>query len=141
MEFFVTLPISLLIFILMGFVIHQKYAESMETKIHLDGKRVVRRVADNINTICKAGDGYSTQFVLPGRIYGHNNYAIAFYSNETVVWMYSEGDTWMASLITSQIECRPGACDSVGGVETINVNKNIRLGVENEDGVIWIERI
>jgi uncharacterized protein (UPF0333 family) len=141
MEFFVTLSISLLIFIIIGFVIHQKYAESVETKIHLDGKRVVRSIADNINTVSKSGDGYYTYLTLPGRIYGYGNYTVGFYGGEAVVWVYSDVDVWSEYLITSQVDCGPEICDSTANVKTIRINESLRVKIGNKDGVVWIDEV
>ena len=138
LEFFVTVSIIFLVFIVAGFVVHQKYVESAETKTHIDGNRMVRSIADNINTVSKSGDGYFTYLTLPGGLYGYDNYTIEFYRDEAVTWVRSGYDVWTESLITSQIECGPEICDSTAEVKIIRVNESLRMRIENKDGIIWL---
>lgn len=142
MEFLITTALVLVVFTVSGLLINQKFVESTDVKVDIEGKSVVRRIAGNINAVSKAGNGYSTQFTLRGTLYGGNDYNVTFYDNEAAVWVYSGNNIWMAPLITTKIDCNPPTCSLAGGIKVIHIGGGMtKLAVENINGTISLEKV
>lgn len=138
-EFLVTMALILLILIILGFIIHQKYIATNDLKVDIKGGRIVGSIAANINEIYISGSGYSQYLELPYQVYG-NNYTVKFYYNEPVVEVSALGMTWSSPLYTPWVNCSLNICYTEGGITTMNVNSSIRVRARNKNGVIYLER-
>lgn len=150
-EFIIVLAITVLIFMVMGIVIYQKYSRTAELKISMHGNRVARMIADNINEISAVGSGYSLILNLPARLEGGWNYTISFFRSEPTVFMHGggfiRGDIlyWSAPLYTENIVCLLPECNNLCNATPDETclkvgDDSIDVRVVNEDGIIFLTR-
>jgi len=104
-EFMVVSGLVILVFIVLGIVVQQKIQEAAAFKIDVHGRRVVYKVASNINEIESVGDGYAQCFTLPGRLYGDRKFMLRFYTDEPLVYVLTQDLSWTAPLYTVDIQC------------------------------------
>ena len=140
LEFLVTMSFILILLIILGYVIHEKYAKTNDLKLHIVGMRVSKTIADNMNEISSVGDGYSQYFTFPARLYG-NNYTLRFYSQEAGVTVDSKM-TWWAPLFTTKINCGmkecDGMCNKTGREVCMQVNERITAKIVNRGGNVLL---
>jgi len=137
-ELLITLSLTLLIFIIISFVIFQKFNATTDMKFDMRGQRIANSIAENINEIAIVGDGYSHYFTLPGDIQGLP-YMIRFYANESIVEVNTLDMTWASSLSTPRVTCILDICSSDGKITTMQVNETRIVRIENIDGVIYLK--
>ncbi len=137
MEFLISISLVLIIFMIMGIVIYQKYVGVTDTKIDIAGRHTADTIAENINEISSVGNGYSQFFTLPGEIYG-DSYTVEFYKNEPAVFVKS-GMTWSSPLFTTNITCLMSICETSGDITRINLNSTKKVRISNHEGVVYLE--
>lgn len=138
-EFLMATSLILIIFMIMGFVIYQKYVAVTDIKIDIAGRHIANIIAGNINEISGAGDGYSQYLNLPAGIYG-NSYVVEFYKDEPTVFVRSEM-TWSAPLFTTKINCNMAICSTSGGKIVMNINNSTMVKVINRNETIYLDAL
>ena len=136
MEFLITVFLIMLLFIIMGFFIYQKYVTSTYIKLNIAGQQLTNSIADSINEISAVGDGYYQYITLPASIYGES-YTVRFYKNEPTIFVYTDVMSWSAPLVTSNIGCgRRGICLT----KYNDTNKEIYMHITNRTEVKLVNR-
>ncbi|MBD3260291.1 MAG: hypothetical protein GF334_01215 [Candidatus Altiarchaeales archaeon] len=117
-EFLVSVSAILIIFIVAGFFVFEKVIQITDYKVNIQGKRLSKSFADNINSVTAAGDGYSQRMYLPNYLYAGREYELVFYENDPRIHLhgssFSTGDDlfFSAPLSTDLIECNLRECFS-----------------------------
>lgn len=147
-EFLVVLAMVLMLFVIMGYVIHQKYVRSDDLKTELHGKRIVYAVAESINKISTVGDGYSQYLDLPGGLSGNREYSIVFYRGEPKIFLQGSslvgGSTmvWSAPLFNQEIYCVLGECNNrcnkTRDQLCLQVNDSLKIRASNYEGAVYL---
>ena len=147
-EFLVVLAVVLVIMVVMGFFVYQKFIRGDELKILINGIRVVNTVASSINEINAVGDGYSQNFDIPRSLYGSRDYKIRLFDNESAVYIeggsFLRGITlvWSAPLGTQRVncvmaECNTG-CNRTTKDECLQVNDSMSIRAVNHNGIVYL---
>lgn len=147
-ELLVVLSVIVVIMVVMGFFLYQKYVRGSELKIFVHGIRIVNMIADNVNEINAVGSGYSQHFTLPESLYGNREYTVSFFQNESTV--YLKGGSflrgielyWSAPVSTTKVNCLMSECNT-GCNKTANevclrVNGTMYIRVTNENEVVYL---
>ena len=138
MEFLITMSLILIIFIIIGFVIFQKFNSTTYMKFDIRGQDVANSIADGINGMAIAGDGYYLYFTLPGDIQGMP-YTVSFYVNESMLELNALDMTWASPMSTPRINCTMSICSSDDQKTVMSVNETRRITIENVDEVIYLK--
>ena len=145
-EFMVILGVTLLIFIMLGYMVFQNHLKSSDLKVYISGVHLANHISDSINTLNAVGLGYSTTLSIPDTLYGHRDYRISFFENESSVFVtgssFAKGHelTYSSPVSTSSINCLlsqcEGRCNGSAAEECLRVNGSmtIRL-VRYVDGI------
>ncbi|MCX6695515.1 MAG: hypothetical protein NTU61_04405 [Candidatus Altiarchaeota archaeon] len=147
-EMVVTLGVILLVFILIGYVIFQRYSRTTDLKIYVTGQRIVNSLADNINSVNTIGDGYSMKVTLYPRMFSTLGYDIVFYRSEPTVFVHGEGFArsnilyFSSPISTSKVTCLMKECNNVcNNTESetcIKVNDTLNIMIVNYMNSIYI---
>jgi len=138
MEFLVTMSLILMIFSVIGFVIFQKFTSTTYMKFDIEGQDIANSIAEGINWMAIAGDGYYLHLTLPGDIQGMP-YTVSFYANESVLELSALDMSWASPLSTPYVNCSLSICSFDGQKTTMNVNESMRIKIENNDEVIYLK--
>ena len=138
MEFLVTMSLVLIIFIIIGFVIFQKFNSTTYMKFDIEGQDAANSIADEINGMAIAGDGYYLYFTLPSDIQGMP-YTVSFYVNESVLELNTLDMSWASPLSTTRVNCTMSICSFDGKKTIMNVNETRRIKIENDDEIIYLK--
>ena len=131
----IVLAMVVVLLIVMGVAIHQKYSASMEFKTNAHGKRIAYKIAENINEISAVGDGYSQCFTIPGQITGGRYYHIVFYPDDPTAYVVTQDGVWAAPLYTVNVTCSV----SPPCFTYTTSDKNMDVWVRNDKGTVFIE--
>jgi len=138
MEFLITMSLILIIFIIIGFVIFQKFTSTTYMKFDIEGQDVANSIAEGINGMAIAGDGYYLYLTVPGDIQGMP-YTVSFYVNESVLELSALDMNWASPLSTPYVNCTMDICSFDGQKTTMDVNESMRIKIENNDEVIYLK--
>lgn len=142
----VILGVTLIIFIMLGYIVYRNYVKSSDLKVYIFGAHLANHLADNINTLNAVGMGYETKIMMPEKLYGHRDYKVSFFENESSVFLtgssFAKGHelTFSAPISMSSIHCLlpqcNGSCNKSSIEECFEVNETmtIRL-VRYVDGI------
>jgi len=137
-ELLITLSLILLIFIIVGFVLFQKFNATTDMKFDMEGQRIANSIAEGINEIAIVGDGYSHYINLQGDIQGLD-YTVRFYANESIVEVNTLDMTWTSPLSTPRVDCTLDICSSDGKIITMQVDSARRVRIENKDEIVYLK--
>lgn len=138
MEFLITMSLILLIFSIISFVIFQKFNSTTYMKFDIEGQDTAKSVAEGINAMAIAGDGYYLYLTLPGDIQGMP-YTVSFYVNESMLELSALDMTWSSPLSTPYVNCTMSICSSDDQKTTMAINESMRIKIENKDEVIYLK--
>ena len=138
MEFLVTMSLILMIFSIISFVIFQKFNSTTYMKFDIEGQDTANSIADGINRMAIAGDGYYLYFTLPGDIQDMP-YTVSFYVNESVLELNALDMAWASALSTTHVNCTMSICSSDDQKTVMNVNETRKIKIENDDEVIYLK--
>ena len=145
-EMIVTLGIILMVLMLIGYVIFQRWVRTTDLKIYITGQRIANSIADNVNTVRSIGDGFSMETTLPFRMYSTQGYEVVFYNEEPTVFVHggsfarSRTLYYSAPISTSVVGCNLHECNNLcNTTETsicLQVNRSLDIKVKSHmDGV------
>ncbi len=137
-EFLVTLSLVLILFIIIGFILLQRFNATTYMKFDIEGQDVANSIAGGINEMAITGDGYYLYLDPPGDIQGMP-YTVSFYVNESILELRVLDMTWASSLSTPRINCTLSICSFNGRKTTMQINESIRIKIENRDEVIYLK--
>ncbi len=125
LEMVMAIAFIMLIFIILLFSYQLKLIESNELKMVMDGKRICRSVATNINTIAEQGPSYYLYFSIPQKVQGGHEYNITISKNFVGITWYQF--SWIEQIITSNVT-----------IHCLDKGLDAKNKVLNEDGRILI---
>lgn len=121
-EFVIVIGIVALVFLVMLFVIVDKWQEANEFKTFTDVRKVARTLSTNINNLAQQGDGYWRYFYLPPYANGYD-YNLSVLENTVVAeW---QGKNYATPIVTKD-------------VDVVSLAKGDYNCVMNTGGVIYI---
>jgi len=101
LEMIMAIAFIMMIFIILLFSYQLKLLESNELKMVMDGKRICRSIATNINTIAEQGSSYYLYFNIPQKVQGGHEYNITISKNIVdIVWYRF---SWTEQIITTNV--------------------------------------
>ena len=101
LEMVMAIAFIMMIFIILLFSYQLKLLESNELKMVMDGKRICRSIATNINTIAEQGPSYYLYFNIPKKVQGGHEYNITVSKNIVdIVWYRF---SWTEQIITTNV--------------------------------------
>ncbi len=101
LELIIAVAFILMIFIILLFSYQLKLVESNELKMVMDGKRICRSIATNINTISEQGSSYYLYFSIPEKVEGGHDYSVNISNN--VVDISWHTFSWSEQIITQNV--------------------------------------
>jgi len=101
LELVMAIAFIMMIFIILLFSYQLKLVESNELKMVMDGKRICRSVATNINTIAEQGPSYYLYFNIPKRVVGGHDYNLTISKNFVDIAWYQF--SWTEQVITTNV--------------------------------------
>lgn len=140
LEYLIVTSLVLLFLVAMGIILYQKYTEWADLRTYLAERTVVNTVADSINQVVIAGDGYWQTFTIssgyPGVVFN-----VTFKPNEPTVFISMQGMTMHAPLLTSNISCGTNYSSCIttaDGTVIIQLNNTLYMQASNYHNQIAI---
>lgn len=141
LEFLVVVSMMLILFILMGIVVYQKYAQWSDLQLYLTGRNIAKNLAENINQVSTVGEGYSEYFTISPR-YPGDEFNITFKRREPTVFVNVDVMSWQAPLLTAEVYCCLKICDNSDPDKVVmKLNQTLKTRVINYQKKIYIGRI
>lgn len=100
-EFMVIISIVGLIFIVVLFIITQKWQESNDFMTFIDAKKVANTLSTNINNLAQQGHGYWRSFYLPPRVNGYDYNISVTENNVLVEW---QDQNYVMPIVTKKVD-------------------------------------
>jgi len=139
LEFLVVSSLVLLVLIVMGIVIYQKYQEWSALSLHVTGRNIANNLAEGINQVTMVGEGYSQYMELHTR-YPGDEFNITFMRNDPVVFVEREMN-WYSPLITTEVYCCLNICKTETDKVVMTLNSTLKTRVINYQNRIYIGTI
>jgi uncharacterized protein (UPF0333 family) len=138
LEFLIVTSVVLLVLVVMGIVLYQKYVEYADLRLYVTGRNIANTVAENINQMSMVGDGYSESFTITPR-YSGDEYNITFKKNEPTVFVSVQEMTWQAPLLTTEVYCcLPKICTNYADKVVLYLNNTLSTRVINYQKKVYI---
>jgi len=138
-EFIVVLGIIVLVLTVMSVAVQDRFSVTQAFKKDVSGRRLVNRLADNINQVVIVGDGFSQCVKLPGEFFASMDYKIEFPTDEPTVFL-SAGrtpdvdSTWSAPIVTVFADCDP----SIPQCGTLASSTPTDVWIINDEGAVTL---
>ena len=140
LEFLIVTSLVLLILVVMGMVIFQKYSEWSALRLHVTGRNLADNLADGINEISIVGHGYSQYVTLYTR-YPGDEFNVTFKEGNPIVFVEQEM-TWHAPLLTSEVYCcLPNVCETAGDKTIVHINNTQSMRIINYQNKVYLGQI
>ena len=140
LEYLIVTSLVLLFLVVMGVIIYQKYTEWADLRTHLTGRTAANTMAESINQVVTAGNGYWQTLSIRSR-YPGDEFNITFKRNEPTVFIDLQDMTMHAPLLTTNISCCLPICTTVGETTILKLNTTLSTKVINHGNVIFIGQI
>ena len=138
LEFLIVTSLVLLVLVVMGIVLYQKYVEYADLRLYVTGRNIANTLAGNINQMSMVGDGYSESFSIQPR-YSGDEYNITFKKNEPTVFVSVQEMTWQAPLLTTEVYCcLPRICTNFPDKVVLYLNNTLNTRVINYQKKVYI---
>jgi hypothetical protein len=139
LEFLIVTSLVLLVLIVMGMVVFQKYSEWSALRLHVTGRNIANNLADGINEISIVGHGYSQYVNLYVR-YPGDDFNVTFKKGNPIVFVEQEM-TWHAPLLTSEVYCCTSLCSVEGDKTMMHINATQAMRIINYRNRIYLGMI
>ncbi len=133
----VAFSIILLLFVVLSVLLYQKVVQTNEIKTDLAGQRLVNSLAEAINNVYLAGDGFSQIISLPGEI-AQKEYEVRFFAEEPTVFLSTEKQSWSAPLFTPEVNFTLGMECIVSYAKNLTIDSVTEVKVINQDERIYL---
>jgi|WetSurMetagenome_2_1015567.scaffolds.fasta_scaffold05839_3 uncharacterized protein (UPF0333 family) len=140
LEYLIVTSLVLLFLVVMGVILYQKYTEWADLRTHLVGRAAANTMAESINQVVTAGNGYWQTFSVRSR-YPGDEFNITFKRNEPTVFIDMQDMTMHAPLLTTNVTCCLSICSTVGEKTTLQLNNTLSTRVINHGNVIYIGQV
>jgi hypothetical protein len=137
LEYLIVTSLVLLFLVVMGVILYQKYTEWADLRTHLAGRSAANTLAESINQVVIAGDGYWQTFSVRSR-YPGDEFNITFKRNEPTVFIDMQDMTMHAPLLTTNVSCCPPLCTTAGEKTILHLNTTLSTKVINKRNQIYI---
>lgn len=138
LEFLIVTSLVLLVLVVMGLVIFQKYSEWSAMRLHVTGRNLADNLADGINEISIVGHGYSQYVTLYTRFPG-DEFNVTFKKGNPIVFV-EQDMTWHAPLLTSEVYCCLPSCETESDKTVLHINATKPLRIINYQNKIYLGR-
>jgi len=101
LELIIAIAFILMIFIILLFSYQLRLVESNELKMVMDGKRICKSIATNINTISEQGSSHYLYLSVPEKVEGGHDYSINISNNIVDISWYEF--SWSEQIITPNV--------------------------------------
>jgi uncharacterized protein (UPF0333 family) len=142
LEYLIVTSLVLLFLVVMGVILYQKYTEWADLRTQLVGRSAANTMAESINQVVTAGDGYWQTLSVRSRYKG-DEFNITFKRNEPTVFIDMQDMTMHAPLLTTNITCCLSICvnEPVSGKTILPLNNTLSTKVINRGNVIFIGQV
>lgn len=137
LEYLIVTSLVLLFLVVMGVILYQKYTEWADLRTHLSGRSAANTMAESINQVVIAGDGYWQTLTVRSRYVG-DEFNITFKRNEPAVFIDMHDMTMHAPLLTANVSCCLSICTFDGERTILPVNTTLSTRVINRHNQIYI---
>ena len=138
LEFLLVTSLVLLVLVVMGIVLYQKYIECSDLRLYVTGRNIANTLAGHINQMSMVGDGYSESFRIQPR-YPGDELNITFKKKEPTVFVSAQEMTWQAPLLTTEVYCcMPAICQNSPGKVVLYLNQTRTMRVINYQKKVYI---
>ena len=138
LEFLIVTALVLLVFIVMGIVLYQKYADWSALSLHVTGRNIANNLAESVNQVTTVGEGYSQYLELHTRFPG-DEFNITFMREDPVVFVEREMN-WHAPLLTTEVYCCLDICRESSDRVVMTLNSSLKTKVINYQNKIYVGR-
>ncbi|MBN2250470.1 MAG: LamG domain-containing protein [Candidatus Altiarchaeota archaeon] len=137
LEFLIVTTLVLLLLVIMGIVIYQKYAEWAALKLHVTGRNIANNLADGINQIIIVGEGYSQHVNLRTR-YAGDEFNLTFKKNDPLIFVERPEMTWYAPTLTTEIYCCLSSCERFENETHMYMNSSANIKITYYQDTIYV---
>ena len=128
----------------MGLLFHNKIILTSNLKKEVVLRQVIRKLAENINSICVVGHGHSHLVDLPAHMLGNGGYQITLHNNESSVFIKLNDINKFSPTYTEKMECTLDNCftNQTTGKTKMLVTKPQRIRIANNlDSICLAENL
>ncbi len=136
-EFLVAFAIVVVIFLVFAVAMYQKSIQANEIKADMMGQRVANSIAEAINSVYIAGEGFSQTITLPEKI-SLSSYEVKFYRDEPTVFLFTETQSWSAPLVMPYVNCTMSICEFSDNTATMHINSTLNVKVSYIEDKIYL---